>query len=240
MAFALGVPMLLGYPKETWWIGLILVSSAILVSVITIRFYYLAQKENRLFNQQLGSLNAAVSPEEIDKAKVQILASWVYSTSEWNEFLKWQKKTSSSHTLTEALVLMVLTILGIHYFAKAEWTVAVVISFVFGFAYSLIKHLINRYSTQVEEDKMPEVIITNEAVIVNGRVNRFYGNNLWLGKVTVNDTGSFNVLEITYCWNITKGKTFNEITVPIPKGSLKEAIFLQEKLMNKKDKLLNH
>ena len=62
-------------------------------------------------------------------------------------------------------------------------------------------------------------------------------NNLWLGKITVNDAGNFNVLEITYCWNRGKGKAFNEIKVPIPKGSLKEAIFLQEKLMNEKNKL---
>ena len=65
-----------------------------------------------------------------------------------------------------------------------------------------------------------------------------YGNNLWLGKITVNDAGSFNVLEITYCWNTSKGKTFNEIRVPIPKGSLKEAIFLQEKLMDEKERVV--
>ena len=163
--------------------------------------------------------------------------SWVYSTAEWKEFLKWEKKTSSSKTLTEAIVLMVLTTLGIYYLARLEWTVAVAISFVFGVAYSLIKYLVNRYSIQVEENIMPEVIITNEAIIVNGHVNRFCGNNLWLGKITVNDAGNFHVLEVTYCRNSNKGKTFNEIRVPIPKGSLKEAIFLQEKLLNEKNNL---
>ena len=237
MAFVLGSPMLLSYPDEIWWIGLVLVSSAILVTVTAIRIYYVAQKENKFLNQQLSSLNARVSTEEINNAKVQILVSWVYSTSEWNEFLKWEKKMISSNTLAEVALVMVLTAFGIRYLAKTEWVVAVGISFVFGVVYSLIKYLVNRYSVQVEENKMPEIIITNEAVIVNGHVNRFYGNNLWLGKVTVNDAGKFNVLEITYCWNIRKGKAFNEIRVPIPKGSLKEAIFLQEKLMDKKDKL---
>ena len=237
MAFVLGTPMLLSFPGEIWWIGLMLVSSAILVTITAIRIYYLAKKENGLFNQQLTSLNTRVNAEKVDNAKVKILVSWVYSTSEWNEFLKWEKKRSNSNTLTEVVLVIVLTTLGIHYLAKADWTVAVGISFVFGVVYILIKYLVNRYSIQVEENKMPEVIITNEAVIVNGYVNRFYGNNLWLGKVTVNDAGKFNVLEITYCWNISKGKAFKEIRVPIPKGSLKEAIFLQEKLMNKKDKL---
>ena len=80
---------------------------------------------------------------------------------------------------------------------------------------------------------MPEEIITNEAVTIYSDVNRFYGNNLSSRKATVNDAGNFNVLEITYCWNLKKDKTFNKIGVPIPKGSLKGAIFLHEKLMNR-------
>ena len=237
MAFVKGVPMLLSYPDERWWMGLMLVSGAFLVAFTAIRIYYLARKKNKLFNQQLSSLDTRTNTRVIKNTKVEILVSWVYSTSEWNDFLKWETKMNSSGTLTEAALVMVLASVGIHYLTKAEWTAAIVISFVCGVVYIFIKYLVNRYSTQLEENKMPEVIITNEAVIVNGQVNRFYGTNVWLGRVTVNDTGKFNILEITYCWKMRKGKSFNEIRVPIPKGSLKEAIFLQEKLMNKKEKL---
>ena len=234
MAIVLGMSMLFSYPGQIWWIGLVLVFSAIVVCISAARTYYFTQKQNYLPNEQLASFNKTSPTGKTDKSKVEILVSWVYSTSEWKEFLKWRKKVNSSNTLTEAVLLMVLTTVGIHYLAKAEWSVTVIVSFVVGVVYGLIKYLVIRYSTQVEENKMPEVIITNEAVIVNGHVNRFYGNNLWLGKVIVNDAGNFNVLEITYCWDTRKGRAFNEIKVPIPKGSLKEAIFLQEKLMNKK------
>ena len=120
MAFVLGAPMLLSFPDEIWWIGLMLVCSAVLVTFIAIRIYHLAQKKNKLFNQQLSSLNTGAIAEEIDNTKVQILVSWVYSTSEWNEFLEWERKTGNSNTLTEAALVMVLATLGIHYLAKAE------------------------------------------------------------------------------------------------------------------------
>ena len=93
MAFVLGVSMLLSYPEDIWWIGLMLVASSVVVIFIAVRIYYIAQKENKLFNQQLGSLNNGTSTKEIDNLKVQILVSWVYSTTEWNEFLKWKNKT---------------------------------------------------------------------------------------------------------------------------------------------------
>jgi hypothetical protein len=52
--------------------------------------------------------------------------------------------------------------------------------------------------------------------------------------VSIKEVKAFNILEFTYCWSTRSGKTYDEIRVPIPKGNLKEAISLQERLMDAK------
>jgi uncharacterized membrane protein HdeD (DUF308 family) len=234
ITLGLGISMVSSYPNEIWWVGLLLLLSGILCGYSAISTYQSAKKEKMLSDEQMAEMNVAKRSIPSDKFKVQILANWLYSVSEWKEFMKWEKRKSRSLTFRDAIILMVLGILGVHFLKGADWTISIIIGFALGIIYGVIKYFLALSSIQQDDNKMPEVIITNEAVIVNGRMNRFYGNNLWLGKVAINEAGSFNVLEITYCWYTRGGETFDELRVPIPKGSLKEAIFLQEKLMNEK------
>src|SRR5688500_5723062 len=115
-----------------------------------------------------------------DKPKVQILATWAYSTSEWKEFLKCEKKKNTSNKFMEAASLVVPATLDIHYFKEVDWATSLVIAAVLGLVYSILKYYVTLFSINNEENKMPEVIITNEAVIINGHLNRFFGDNLWL------------------------------------------------------------
>jgi hypothetical protein len=219
---------------ENWLAGLVLIVCGFFVGVNGFSIYRRARKEKEIADEQFALLNRNKEGLKLGKTKVQILVNWVYSTAEWKEFLKWEKKKQSSNSYQVSIFLMLISSLGLHYLLHMDWITALVFSLLVGILYSLIMYFIAVYSIQPDDNKMPEVIITNEALIVNGYMSRFSGNGLWLAKITVNDAGSFNVLEITYCWNTTRGKNFDEIRVPIPKGSLKEAIFLQEKLMTEK------
>ena len=234
IAFVLGLSMASSYPDEIWWIGLMLILCGLLVFFIAVNIYRSARKQKKVSAEQMAVIDEVKRGKSLDTFKIQILANWLYTVAEWKEFMKWEKRKNRSNTVIEAIILIIIAALGMHYWKEVEWGTAVIVSIVFGIIYSVIKYLLNLASIHLDENKMPEVIISNEAVIVNGHMNRFYGNNVWLGKVTVNDAGSFNVLEITYCWHTRSGQSFDEIRVPIPKGSLKEAIFLQERLMNEK------
>jgi hypothetical protein len=234
IAFAVGVSVISLNTREAWWVGLLLCVGGFLIGINGFRIYRAGRMEEKIASEQLALFNKNKEGPEARKTKVQILVNWVYSASEWKEFLKWEKKKSSSNSYKISIFLILVSSPGLHYLLNLHWLTALVFSLLVGILYSLIMFFIAGYSIQPNDNKMPEVIITNEALIVNGYMSRFSGNGLWLAKITVNDAGSFNVLEITYCWNTTRGKNFDEIRVPIPKGSLKEAIFLQEKLMTEK------
>jgi hypothetical protein len=234
MAFGLGLSMAASYPDKIWWVGLLLLVCGLLLSYSAVSIYRSAKREKKISDEQIAVINDVKRGKPSDTTKIQILANWLYTISEWKQFMKWEKRKNRSNTIIEAIVLTIVIALGMHYWKEMEWEGAIIISIIFGLIYGFIKYLVNLASIRLDENKMPEVLITNEAVIVNGHMNRFYGNNLWLGKVTVSDAGSFNVLEITYCWYTRSGQSFDEIRVPIPKGSLKEAIFLQERLMDEK------
>ncbi len=223
--------MLASYPDKIWWIGLLLTFSGIVVGISAIKNYITAKKEKKISDAQMEIISLKTKTAVGVEGRVEILANWLYSVSEWKAFMKWERKERGSTTLMETILIIVPGTFAIRVLKAGDWGTALAISLFIGVLYGVIKYIITLSSLHLGENKMPEVIITKEAVIVNGHLNRFRGNNLWLGKVAVNDAGSFNILEITYCWNTRKGQSFDEIRVPIPKGYLKEAIFLEERLM---------
>lgn len=219
--------------KGTWLEALVLLPIGLVAGIIAFRTYKLARNKKRGYKDLAEILETHKAQNPLSKPKVEILVNWMYSISEWKEFLKWEKKQGNSTTLIEASSLVIMATLAIHYSENVDWLISILISLILGFVYSITKYCVNLFSINLEENKIPEVIITNEAVIINGLSKHFLGQRLILGKISVNDTGEFNLLEITFGWQTKNGNCFDEIRVPIPKGSLKEAIFLQERLSNK-------
>lgn len=234
ISFVLGVGMLTGYPDDIWWVGLLLLLCSLLVGYGSITSYRSSKKEKQISDEQMQTIQQKIKQVENADGKFEVLTTWAYSQTEWKAFMKWEKRERSSGTLMEAVILVALGTLAIHFLKDADWITAFTISIVMGIIYGVIKYMITMSSIKLDENKMPEVIITNQSVIVNGHMNRFYGNNVWLGKVSIKEVKAFNILEFTYCWSTRSGETFDEIRVPIPKGNLKEAIYLQERLMNTK------
>ena len=227
------VLMILEDSKGSWLEGMALLGIGLVVGIIAVKTFSLARNEKQRFRELSAIIEAGKNQDFSGKPKVEILANWVYSISEWKEFVKWEKRKANPTNLVEALSLVIMIALAIRYSTNIDWLLSFAISVMVGLAYCITKYYVNLFSINLEENKIPEVIVTNNAVIINGHSNQFLGNNLTLGKVSVNDAGKFNLFEITYGWQTKKGKTFDEIRVPIPKGSLKEAIFLQEKLSSK-------
>jgi hypothetical protein len=237
ISFILGIGMLTGYPDEIWWAGLLLLLCSVLVGYGSVNSYRSSKKEKKISDEQMQTIQQKIRQVDNAKGKLEVLTIWAYSQAEWKAFMKWEKAERSSGTLMEAAILVGLGTLAIYFFKGADWITAFTISIVMGIIYGGIKYIITMSSIKLDENKMPEVIITNQSVIVNGHMNRFYGNNLWLGKVSIKEVKAFNILEFTYCWSTRSGETYDELRVPIPKGNLKEAIGLQERLMEAKKSL---
>ncbi len=91
---------------------------------------------------------------------------------------------------------------------------------------SWLLYFLNRLNWR-HRKKVPEIKITPEAVWTNERNEIFAEGQRHFQRANIRDAGRLNVLEICY----EDGSTSQEIRIPIPKGKLREAIELQEKLL---------
>lgn len=78
---------------------------------------------------------------------------------------------------------------------------------------------------------IPEVRITPEKISVGNIHYHFNNSDNKLKRINIIDTGLINLMEISYGSLGTKFTGSNEIRVPIPKGKLREAINIQNSLM---------
>jgi hypothetical protein len=87
----------------------------------------------------------------------------------------------------------------------------------------LIKDLL-----RIRQLTIPEIKITADRVWINNVYKPFKGANKQLIEIQIREAGNINVLEISY----RQESTVKKITLPIPKGKLREAIKVQERLLS--------
>lgn len=80
--------------------------------------------------------------------------------------------------------------------------------------------------------KIPEIIITAQMIRRGEEVEAFSDINKSIKRVNIRDTGKLNVLEIIYAILENGSTVLRETQVPVPWGKLKEAVKVQERLMN--------
>lgn len=78
---------------------------------------------------------------------------------------------------------------------------------------------------------IPDIRITPDKIFIGNKSRFFGGEGRELRRVNITDSGGINLLEITFT-SYQNGNNFpEEIRIPVPKGKLREAIELQEKLL---------
>jgi hypothetical protein len=96
---------------------------------------------------------------------------------------------------------------------------------------SFFHYIIHRL-TPNQQSKTPGITITANKISIDGNQEPFHEEGRRLRKVNIRDAGEMNVMEISYESPGQKGALSNEIRIPVPKGKLREAIGLQERLSN--------
>ncbi len=94
-----------------------------------------------------------------------------------------------------------------------------------GFLYYIIHRLWHNIQLPV-----PEVKITPEQVWIGNEQRHFSNDQHQLRRIEIRNEGQINVMEITYRWSKRKTTGLGEIRIPVPRGKLKEAIEVEEKL----------
>lgn len=80
--------------------------------------------------------------------------------------------------------------------------------------------------------RIPEVKITSELVCIGANQEYFSSGRHNLAQINIREEGIINIIEITYqCTNATTKKR-GEIIIPVPKGKLREAFEVEERLLS--------
>ena len=77
-----------------------------------------------------------------------------------------------------------------------------------------------------------DITITQSQIILGKTVSNFNNESHRLRRVDIREEGSMNILEISYLKTNDHIPSVADIRVLIPKGKLREAIALQEDLIN--------
>lgn len=91
----------------------------------------------------------------------------------------------------------------------------------------LFHYIVHRVRGQ-RSDRVPEVTITPGKVWINEVHEPFHDGERRFRAIHIRDAGKLNVMEISY----DHRERVSEIRIPIPKGKLREAIALQDRLTN--------
>ena len=79
---------------------------------------------------------------------------------------------------------------------------------------------------------VPEIRITPDQVVIGERKHLFNDQNHQLKDVDIREEGPVNIIEITF--ERTANKSTMNIRVPVPKGKLREALEMRDRLMGKR------
>lgn len=93
---------------------------------------------------------------------------------------------------------------------------------------SIFHYLLHRMA--IYPQPTPEVQITPQKVCIGERHQHFSSDDHQLKSIHIREQDDMNIMEITYEWFYRKSPGYDEIRIPVPKGKLREAIAVQEKL----------
>lgn len=244
----IAIGMLASYPHPIWWVGLILCGASGVMIHGGIQSIRKAKLQEAQAKEELERLKAEVdkiksTPVTSGVAGVQIpgvqpdttirykevLAHWTFTADEWKKFLILEKKRRKSSTGAEGVAIVILGTLALMTFRDATFWMAFGVSAVLAVIISWLRWVLTMSSIG---SVLPinEVTITDQSVLINDKLNPYRSDNYWLDKIQVLD-GDPEVLEITYAWNTRKGKTFDEMRIPIPKGKKEEAQDVIQKIL---------
>ncbi len=231
------------FPNSIGWLGLLLIVCSAMVSISSFKNLRKSRKGYKSTEEHIQDLMTAVVPPSKVSAEggmrkpfkfsptTVILANWEYSAQEWKNFLHWEKKYKTSSSFIIFFVLLILGSILIEIRTGSGWFNSFLLSLpcVAVFIWVLAAFRRSSFGIATGHNKN-RVILTNQAVIINKRLNEFATEEKSIKEVRIIEEAVPKILEIEYKW-LTRGVVSSDrIYIPIPKGRLGEAVVLIDKL----------
>lgn len=236
-----GAFLLFSYPLEVWWAGIILLPLGIFIFFSGLKWFtnmkreqLLSDAEQKTIHQLInkkqttgptiltGEATALKYPPGNEALQVHILARWIYTTEQWQQFMKWEKKERKTENIIVMILVLIFGTFLLRAGREAPWWAAVTVSVVIAVLYGVISYAVSLNALR-QTTKNAEVIITKDAVMINGHYNRLRGENLWFEGVEMKHHEMFKYLEFTTGHTTRSGNAKNELRIPIPPGREVEA-----------------
>ncbi len=248
LCFGVGLFALAIYPIKIWYLGILLVPLSFFIVIEGIRLFKKMGREQLISDAERQTIhhlinsNQSSSPTILpaespgiqhplgkEALQVNILARWEYTPEQWQQFIRWEK----SERKMEIIITMILVILFgtfiLRLSREAPWFAAIGVSLIIAILYGAISYAVALNAIKLKSKKAT-VVITTDAVLVNGHYNRLNGENLWFEKVEMKKADQFSYLEFVTGSTIRTGKTTHELRIPVPHDQEIEAAALVAEL----------
>lgn len=163
------------------------------------------------------------------KPSGQALATWNIPAAEWKKYAKQERRERRSEILAGFCGIVALGTPMLHWLRSASWISAMAISALVAASYAGLVYWLRIFPLG-EKAGGRVVHIFSNGVDMNGQWTGWDEKGRRRGKIQLLEHRDPIVMEITYHWQTRRGPAFDEVRIPVPKGSLGDAIRLLDKL----------
>lgn len=242
MILPVGIGLAMALPDKMGLLGLLLIFSSclfVIAGVKQIKYNKKKQVINKFYQAALAESKqqpTAISKEieVIDENKEEIvtkeqlieaeanklfknfvIAKYQISNSEWNLFYKSEGKSRINSIIIEGLVLALLGTILLRTTRNTSLPFSILFSIGFAIFYGLLKYFLTMKSISANNKQQHEIIVTQNSVIVNGKMNVFRDDSRWLNSIKLIKEKQPMVLEINFGWQTRGGVSNDDLRIPI-------------------------
>lgn len=242
MILPVGIGLAMALPDKMGLLGLLLIFSSclfVIAGVKQIKYNKKKQVINKFYQAALAESKqqpTAISKEieVIDENKEEIvtkeqlieaeanklfknfvIAKYQISNSEWNLFYKSEGKSRINSIIIEGLVLALLGTILLRTTRNTSLPFSILFSIGFAIFYGLLKYFLTMKSISANNKQQHEIIVTQNSVIVNGKMNVFKDDSRWLNSIKLIKEKQPMVLEINFGWQTRGGVSNDDLRIPI-------------------------
>lgn len=239
----LGLMAMFAYPDAVWVAGMVFTIIGGTLIFYGIRNIEIARSQEKksaiaqvqMMHQQVKPLVVNDGVESSTEARTEsdpheVLARWNYTDLEWRNFIAWEQKDRKLDFYIQAGWVTVLGTILLMISRSASIYIAAPISFSIGTLVAYLRYRLAMNAVQNKSGLPPEVSISRTAFLINGKYNPFFTDRYKPERIRIIEDVSPKVLELRYGWGTRRGRTTEELKVPIPSDKYQEAKALLEKI----------
>jgi membrane protein implicated in regulation of membrane protease activity len=186
----------------------------------------LQQDEQKLHQE----LNETATPAKViagtpaAQTNKEVLAQWETDAHTWKAFVKNERNYRNSDNIYYFIGVVLLGTPFLMLARAVPWTGALVFSAVFGLLIVYLRRSLSLKKLQPRSGQVPgQVVIGKGYVVLNGHTFDLYSESRHTTRVQFLPDQQPAILEFTIAWITRKGRTFDELRVPVPQNQMEKA-----------------